>query len=288
MIINISPKRTEQNWHAYFGMSRDEIVYSVLDGRWFDIGGACIAAARELTGRRFALGFNLYASRYAKWEHEVEWRRHLVNDGTRADVDPSEGCFDLILRYKDKEEDARIRQIFFMERKYQGVGKGFLGDGIMPTAVKVGAQRVFVEPAMDGSPYWTSRGATITETGAIDDIYDGVLYHDKQGNLSHWDKKDRSALLMACVRKDIPALHQVMDRDDLYVNGMRARRALMGNRSLGECVFEFSDPRTQRCLLQRTGFDMVAALAEREQAPRPVFADGYYNRAAIKASEPAF
>ena len=85
--------------------------------------------------------------------------------------------------------------------------------------------------------------------------------------------QQRGSQLTEGGNKDIDGLHALIDRDDLLIDDFPARQALMNRIPLGECIFEFSNPRTQHCLLKRTGYDLAQALKQRphlEIPKRPV------------------
>ena len=176
----------------------------------------------------------------------------------------------IIFDYKQNRSWMRLKDIFFEGYAHQQIGAAFLAD-VIRLAIAEDYQALYVKPGLEGGAYWISRGANF-QTQEIfykQNFVDRVVWIK---NLARgvWSVNDQESFCQMIDDKDTGKLQTFIERDDLFVSGMRLRRFLLQLIRTGECAFQFDNPRTQRCLLQRTGLDVAALLAARDQCPAPV------------------
>ncbi|MDR3448769.1 MAG: hypothetical protein P4M15_03305 [Alphaproteobacteria bacterium] len=277
-----SPGRLD--WHSLFGRSREDIISGILEGDWLHLPDAArdaeaVLAVEELSDAPFTLVFNCYASGKLLDKTRERWGDGLYKKENRHRIS-TEIDLTLIFAHGDDPACIKLDDVHFHNASHRKMGSRFLTN-MVGVALDIGADRLAVYPGMEGSSFWTSRGAMIQNPAvAFRNLAPSVrLILQAEAAELGWTQADFDEFHRVFDRQDVMGLQKLIARDDLLLKGEKFRHAVVNNSPLGLCLFDLNHPWTRDCLLERTGFDVEA---EKNRRARPARERG------LKTSAPAF
>jgi GNAT superfamily N-acetyltransferase len=181
--------------------------------------------------------------------------------------------FDVVFNYEGDVQAARLRDVA-IEPPFQGQNfGGHILTRSLTAAIKLGCDRLYVQPASMGSYYWPRHGAIICQWPEY--FYFAVKFesilNDPNIFLSDWKEKDINWLRKIYDSKIPRQLNDLAARDDLEVSEDRGKTKLykfiLEDIYLGPCVFDLRDPWTLDRLRSKLAFDAEAAKSGMPERP---------------------
>lgn len=235
-----------KKWKSVFGLSRREIVRSILKGDWLRTykKGTYLHILPSDLPKQNELGLRICG--YKKNPSYLNFRNDFG--------------FDLIFKHKGDVGTVCIEDVTFSSRRNNRRFRKFRGKGsilfthVVDLAIQIGCDKINLTANSDGSWFWLRRGAIPKEWPdclnlLIQSLFDG-------NELSSWKEKDRQLLKQALAEKNVGYLLRLVCRDNLKIEGEPFHKYLLTGRGLGECIFDLNDPWTQKQIRKRTGINV--------------------------------